>query len=311
MLSTPVAFIIFRRPETTNRVFQRIRVAKPAQLFVIADGPRPGVEGEEELTIQTRQIIEGVDWPCEVHKIYAHENLGLRQRILSGLDEVFSQVDEAIILEDDCLPNPSFFAFCSDVLDFHTKSKSVALVSGFNFAPYVDTTADYFFSKLTFIWGWATWARTWKEFRAAPQKESWSPQELKAIEHTFSNQSQQKEFFSLANKAGDLNTWDISLSVWIRQSDYVTVIPRLNLISNIGFGNEATHTKFEAFDMQVAQGIFENPIKHPKIIALDQMRERKMWQAKFRKWLVFPILHPFDFLGRFITYFGFKLRGSK
>jgi hypothetical protein len=286
----PVVLIIFRRPDTTAKVLEAIRNARPQQLFVIE---------------------EKVDWPCEVHEIYSDQNLGLRERILSGLDRVFSQVDKAIILEDDCLPTPSFFAFCSEVLHFHSKSTEVALVSGFNFAPYVDKTADYFFSKLTFIWGWATWARTWKEFRAAPQKESWSAQELEGIEHTFSSHSQQREFLSLANKARDLNTWDVSLAVWVRQSKYVTVIPRLNLISNIGFGNEATHTKFEAFDMQVAPSNFDNPIKHPNLIALDPVREKKMWQSKFRKWIVFPILHPFDFVGRFVSYFGIKLTRSK
>lgn len=301
-ISVPVAFIIFRRPETTKRVFEEIRRAKPDKLYIIADGARPNVDGEQELVDSTRKVVEIIDWDCEVVRVYARENLGLRERVFTGLDEVFSREDRAIILEDDCLPSETFFGFTAELLEKYKTDERVALVSGFNFAPRKKLESDYFFSHSTYIWGWATWSRTWKGFRSSPQVEKWSSDEVKAIQSTFASQIQKQEFLGLMAIADTLNTWDISLAVWIRQAKLLSIIPRINLIENIGFGVEATHTKFEAFDVQTQRSNFSAALVHPKHVLYEPATEKRMWIEKSIRWLTFPAKHPIQFVRRFLDY---------
>jgi hypothetical protein len=294
----PVVFIIFRRPETTSRVFEEIRRARPSKLYVIADGARPGNKEELALVSNTRSVIDGVDWPCDVTKIYAEKNLGLRERIMTGLDRVFELEERAIILEDDCLPSPSFFTFCSQLLERYKGNREVSLISGSNFAPKENMKRDYFFSHSMYIWGWATWAESWREFRKTPQVEQWFPEERNAIAASFASQIQKREFFKMMDAAKHLNTWDISLAVWMRQFNKFSIIPRLNLIENIGFGEDATHTKFEAFDVQVTRSDFSGEILHPEAIQTSLALERRMWRVKSLRWLTFPLSHPIQFFSR-------------
>ncbi len=131
--STPVAFIVFNRPKHTRQTFERIAEIQPETLFVIADGPRSDRPGEAQLTQQVRQIVEQVDWDCDVYRHYADENLGLRERVSSGITWVFDQVEQAIILEDDCVPDPSFFPFCEELLKKYKDCEDVMMISGTNF----------------------------------------------------------------------------------------------------------------------------------------------------------------------------------
>jgi len=301
-LDTPVVLFIFRRPETTAKVFREIRKARPKKLYIVSDGARFEKLGESELVSRTREVVANIDWPCEVSRIYATTNLGLRERILSGLDEVLAKEEQAIVLEDDCLPSESFFSFCSEMLNKHATNENVALVSGFNFAPTKNTDEDYFFTYSTYIWGWATWARTWKEFRAARQVEAWSENEIHSIKDTFASKIQKVEFLGMMAIAHTLNTWDISLAVWVRQNRKLTVVPSVNLIENIGFGADATHTKFEAFDVQVPASNFLAPIRHPEETRAAMKLERRMWRQKSLRWVVFPIKHPLRFLGSALAY---------
>jgi hypothetical protein len=297
-MKTPIAFIIFRRPEPTARVFQQIRHQRPERLFIIADGPRQGNTQDLELTTKARSVVEDIDWPCEVTRIYSDTNLGLRQRILTGLDDVFQRVDRAIILEDDCLPNQSFFEFCSELLSKYLETQSVALVAGSNFAPYKRAKADYFLSHTTLIWGWATWADRWKAFRQSPQVEQWTDSEIEEVAETFSSRSQKREFIGLMKIANRLNTWDVSLAVWVRQRRMLTAIPRLNLVENIGFGQDATHTKFESFDVVPPADNFSEPVRHPATLEIEPNREKRMWRVKSVRWMTYPISHPLEFFSR-------------
>lgn len=298
-----VAFFIFRRPETTARVFAEIRKARPNKLYVIADGAREGKPEEQELVRKTRDVVAEIDWPCEVTRVYAEQNLGLRQRIFTGLDQVFSKENSAIVLEDDCLPSQSFFSFCSELLEVHENNENVALVSGFNFAPSKRLQHDYFYSTSTYIWGWATWARTWHAFRASPQVESWTKEETDRIKSTFASKIQMKEFLGMMSIADTLNTWDISLAVWIRQAKRLTIVPRLNLVENIGFGADATHTKFEAFDVQIPSSNYSSALVHPKEIEVDFKTERDMWRKKTTRWITFPAKHPVKTIRSLVSYF--------
>jgi len=305
-LDTPVALFIFRRPAPTLEVFTAIREVRPRELFIVADGPRPNNPSEADLVAATRELVENIDWPCEVHRIYSDRNLGLRDRLLSGLDEVFSQVSEAIILEDDCLPNHSFFSFSAEILARFRDDTRVGIVSGFNFAPERKTENDYFFSRSTLIWGWATWARTWNAFRLSPQVEEWTPSEIKGLSTSFSNWFQRREFLGLLRNSKSLDTWDISLAVWIRQAGLLNVIPHHNFIRNIGFGSDATHTKFEAFDLESPQIEIRRELKHNNQVGLGAAHEKRMWNRKLLRWVTYPLTHPLRFVWRFIKFFGIK-----
>src|SRR5665648_587346 len=164
-LKTPVAFIIFNRPETTRRVFAEIAKARPTKLLVIADGPRATHPDDAEKCAVVRAIIDGVDWDCEVLKNYSDVNLGCKRRVSSGLDWVFDTVEEAIILEDDCLPHPTFFRFCEEMLAKYRDDKRIAMISGDNFQfGKKRTEYSYYFSRYTHIWGWASWRRAWDNY---------------------------------------------------------------------------------------------------------------------------------------------------
>src|SRR5579871_4386735 len=161
-LTTPVALIVFNRPDTTRQVFQEIRRVRPPVLLVVADGPRRDHPEDEQLCRETRAVAEEVDWPCQVLTEYSDVNLGCRHRPASGLDWVFSQVEEAIILEDDCVPHPSFFRFCSELLSRYRDDARIGTIAGTNVqGGRKRGGASYYFSKYPTIWGWASWRRAW------------------------------------------------------------------------------------------------------------------------------------------------------
>lgn len=163
-MNTPVVLIIFNRPLLTQIVFDEIKKIQPRQLFVISDGPRN--DGEKSLVEQTRKISEQIDWKCEIFKKYSNTNLGCKISVASGLDWVFSQVEQAIILEDDCVPDITFFKFCDELLEKYKENKSIMMISGDNFFEK-ESTFSYDLCHHSLIWGWATWGRAWKQYQSA------------------------------------------------------------------------------------------------------------------------------------------------
>lgn len=163
-LTTPVAFIIFNRPDTTERVFAEIAKAKPQKLLVVGDGARANRNVEVAKVAACRAIIERVDWPCEVLTNFSEINLGCKVRVSSGLDWVFEQVEEAIILEDDCLPDPTFFRFCQEMLARYRDDQRIGMISGDNLQfGRRQNDESYYFTKYVHIWGWATWRDRWRD----------------------------------------------------------------------------------------------------------------------------------------------------
>src|SRR5690606_22599342 len=159
----PVAFLVYKRPDCTREVFARIRAARPTRLFVIADGPKDK-PGEAEACREVRRIVSDVDWDCEVSIDAADVNLGLRRRVSGGLDWVFRQSETAIILEDDCIPSPSFFRFCDELLDRYRDEPRVMTICGSNYLGRLDTDTSYVFTVRCALWGWATWRRAWETY---------------------------------------------------------------------------------------------------------------------------------------------------
>ncbi len=243
-MKTPVLFLIFNRPELTFRVFEEIRKAKPEQLFIAGDGPRENKTGEAEECIKTRSIIDKIDWGCDVKTLFRDKNLGCKTAVSSAINWFFENVEEGVILEDDCLPNQSFFFFCEMMLEKYRSEEKVMHIGGCNFQDGIKRgNASYYFSKYPVIWGWATWKRAWKHYDIEMKSldSFFESEKIKNIHPQRTEQNYWRRKFS-ETKKGLINTWDYQwvLSCWVHSG--VSVMPQVNLITNIGFSENATHT---------------------------------------------------------------------
>jgi hypothetical protein len=271
-LRTPVAFVIFKRPDRTARVFEAIRRARPTHLFVIADGPREDREAAD--CEAARAVVEGVDWPCEVTRDFAAENIGLKHRLPSGLDRVFEQVDRAIVLEDDCLPHETFFSFCDELLARYSDRERVMHVAGSQLLREPPRrSASYHFSRYAHIWGWATWGRAWRRFDveladwhalAREQRED----RLRAM---FADPSERRYWRYVWDRSGSIDNWDAQWSYALLAHDALAANPNRNLISNIGFGSDATNAVEDPLGIAARplEGV-RFPLTHPKAVEADE-----------------------------------------
>jgi hypothetical protein len=263
---TPVAFFVFNRPGPTRRVFEAIAKAHPAKLLLIADGPRPGRPGEADLCREVRDIVGRVDWPCEVLANFSDSNLGCQERIISGLDWVFSQVEEAIILEDDCLPDLSFFPFCRELLERYRGDNRVGFISGVNLVgKYLHTVDSYFFSELGGIWGWATWRSEWQRYDR--HLSDWPKlRDEKMLSEIFGEPKAVAYWTSIFDAMYENrgpNTWDYQWLYTCLKNHWLTAVSSVNLIANIGFGPDATATTEADTRLMVSSASTAFPLKHP------------------------------------------------
>jgi len=271
-MQTPVTFLVFNRPELTAQVFARIRAARPPKLLVVCDGPRPNRPDDIEKVAAVRNLIDrGIDWPCEVLRNYAEQNLGCRNRIASGITWAFEQVEESIILEDDCLPDPSFFEYAETMLNRYRDDERIMHVAGNNLTAAHHRQADsYWFSHHAWIWGWATWRRAWRHYDA--DMRTWN-ERRSALEASFAS-SWERAFWIAAyeearrdlTKAG---TWDFPWVYTCRSLGGLCIFPRENLIENLGFGGDSTHTSNEMNRLRLpTQNL--GAITHPKVQSVDR-----------------------------------------
>jgi hypothetical protein len=265
-MRSPLLFLVFNRPEPTVRVFEAIRAARPPRLYVAADGPRAGRAGEAERCALTRQVATAVDWDCQVQTLFREQNLGCKQAVSRAIDWFFEQEEEGIILEDDCLPVPSFFRFCEELLERYRTDQRVGMISGDNFQfGRKHGSASYYFTRYTHIWGWASWRRTWQHYdrdaRAWPGFRDGG-----GLERVLgSRRAEIRHWRTAMDKlyAGKIDTWDfqLNLAVWTR--GMLSVVPQRNLISNIGFGAGATHTTGHNQFADMATEEMDFPLHHP------------------------------------------------
>jgi hypothetical protein len=273
-MRTPVAFFIFNRPDTTARVFAEIAQARPPALLVVADGPRAGFPDDADKCAATRAIIDRVDWECRVLQNYAEANLGCKRRVASGMDWVFEQEEQAIILEDDCLPHQSFFPFCDELLERYRDDEAVMAICGDNYLfGRKSVTDSYFFHRLIGGWGWASWRRAWRHYDAemklwpALRETSW----LKKILNDRRAIAYWREIFDRIYAAGDIDTWDYQwlFTVWVRQGLAATA--SVNLVTNIGWGVDATHTfNRDSVLADIPAGEMKFPLRHPSVVSVDR-----------------------------------------
>ena len=292
-ISSPVVLIFFNRPELTAQVFAKIKEARPPKLFLISDGPRSGTPVEVEKVAASRMVVAEIDWPCEVFRNYSDVNLGCRQRVISGLDWVFSQVDRAIILEDDCLPNSDFFRFTDELLERYAQDERVGSIAGTNPLEHFSNHAgeSYSFSRRPDIWGWATWARVWKKYDG--DIGDWpAQQKTNLLVENFHNRRAIR-YWRLALSGvykKILDTWDIQLTYHLLKTGQVSVFPVKNLVANIGFGPDATHTldaKNELANLTTFR--MDSPLIHPNSIEVnvkyDKERDSRYSPALWKLWL--------------------------
>lgn len=270
-MKTPVAFIIFNRPDTTERVFEEIRRARPPKLLIIADGPRLNRLGESEKVAATRAIVEQVDWECEVSKNYSDTNLGCKRRVTSGLDWVFQTVEEAIILEDDCLPHPTFFRFCEVLLEKYRGDERIMHVSGNNFQyGQKRSEASYYFSRYPHVWGWASWRRAWRHYDV--QIMRWVCAESQNVFLSdFTNPAEKRFWKAKWNGVcmGMIDTWDFQWVFACMEKRSLSIVPNINLVSNIGFGLDSTHTVNLSVFANVPTDTMEFPLVPPQLFMRD------------------------------------------
>ena len=285
-LNTPILFIIFNRPETTARVFEAIRKVRPRQLFIAADGPRAHVPAEAERCRNTREIVTQVDWDCEVRTLLRKRNLGCRMAVSSAITWFFQHVEEGIILEDDILPSPEFYQYCSELLECYRNESRIMMISADNFQMGVQRGEhSYYFSRFAHIWGWASWRRAWKYY--IPERSILTRLKHNGFfEQTFPLASDraywQKRFEETLR--GEIDTWDYlwQMSIWSQNG--LSISPNVNLASNIGFNIEATHTVGES---KLANLPVEElgPLHHPDTIephyAADAFTQKYIFSGRF------------------------------
>jgi hypothetical protein len=269
----PVLLIVFNRPDLTTKVFERIRQMQPTKLFIAADGPRADRPGEEALCRETRAATATIDWPCQVHRLERKENVGCKLGAYLAISWFFEYVEEGIILEDDCLPHPTFFRFCSELLERYRDVPEVALISGNNFqaspSPY-----SYYFTRYAQIWGWATWQRTWQTYDL--EIASWSG-DADSLRSAVRNARVRRYFAKQFNavKFAGKDTWDYQMIHLCLTKGLICINPKRNLVENIGFDERATHTLSEDPENPMPTALpMDFPLSHPPSRVVDERADR-------------------------------------
>ena len=255
----PIAIFVFNRPTETARVFARIRAVRPKTLRVICDYAREGKSGEGAAVAEVLQVFQGIDWPCDVQYNIAERNLGCRMRLQSGLDWLFDEFPEVIILEDDCLPEPTFFDFMRDKLHEFRENPNVGLVSGTNFQPLPRSrSTGHYFSELPHIWGWGSWARVWKNYE--PDAASWATEDQATLlRRVFHYRIYRKAWQEILDNINVVNTWDYQLCFTLWRHKQLCVVPKVNLVTNIGLNEGGTHTRAASAHFQNRTGVYVRP----------------------------------------------------
>ncbi len=272
---TPIAFFLYNRPQTMERVFEEIRRARPARLFLIADGPRPDRPTDPDRCEAARSVVSAVDWECDVRRLYSDVNLGCRRRVSSGLDWVFDQAEEAVVLEDDCLPHPTFFPFCRELLARYRDDERIAHIGGSNFQfGRGRSRFSYYFSRYNHVWGWASWRRAWKRYGGALGR--WpETRDRGEVGNWFHRERERRywteRFDSLLR--GEIDSWAYqwTLSCW--QDGRLAILPNVNLVSNIGFSPDATHTRASHRVGNMPVSAMSFPLVHPPDVVRDRSKD--------------------------------------
>ena len=281
--TSPVLFLVFNRPSTTAKVFEAIRKARPTKLFIAADGPREG-RNETEICEEVRAIATQVDWPCEVYKLFRESNLGCGRAVSEAISWFFDHVEQGIILEDDCLPDNSFFQFCDILLDKYVETKQIMFISGNNWLPngWKPKKQSYLFGHVG-VWGWATWKRAWSLYDY--NMPAWGSKANKdKIRRAINNNNWFDFYLGMFDNAYEktLDTWDLQWLHCIFNNGGLAINPSVNLVKNIGFGPGATHTpETTGFFSNLTTQEIKFPLKHPLTLKINKQYLRASFKYYF------------------------------
>lgn len=282
----PILLLVFNRPEATRQVVEAVRRARPRRLYLAADGPRHGRESDRRLCEEARQVVTAVEWPCEVRTLFRESNLGCRRAVSEAIDWFFEQEEEGIILEDDCVPDPSFFPFASELLERFRHDSRVMVLAAQHFPGEAHTPPhSYFFSRYNHCWGWASWRRAWRLYDRDmvlwPSLRS-TPWLFGVGDGSWLFRRYWTRIFDAAY-VGEIDSWAYrwTFSCWAQSG--LTVLPARNLVTNIGFAPEATHTRRST---DAAAGLplesLAFPLRHPAATARDVAADRWTTRYHFR-----------------------------
>lgn len=280
----PVLLLVFNRPDMTAKVFSQIRKVQPPQLFVAADGPRANHPRDEDLCQEARNVATQVDWDCELHTHFRSENLGLKEAVSSAIMWFFRHVESGIILEDDCVPHPTFFPYCHELLEKYQNDQRVMAISGDNFQPNSkDYDASYYFSAYPHCWGWATWSRAWDWYDG--EISEWKRLKNTGWLEGWLGSSPSAEYWAdifdrVANEGVDSWAYPWTFSCWAQHG--LTILPAVNLVSNIGFDDRSTHTKqADSGAAHLPTNSLRTPLTHPSCIVRDYSADRHTLENHF------------------------------
>mgnify|MGYP000901064106 CR=1 FL=1 len=280
---TPILIIGFNRFDTIERVFMSVREVRPEKLFIALDGPRDDVLSDKENCDKVKKVFTKIDWDCEVKTLYRNKNMGCDEAVPDSISWFFSNVEEGIILEDDCLPSRSFFSYCKDLLAKYRDNDKVMMISGNNFiSDYKFSEDSFFFSKYAFIWGWATWRRAWEKFDNS-MKSYPSFKKNGGFRDYYPNILDR--FFwrtGFENKYnGYSQGWDMKWNYALAYYNGLDVIPSTNLVRNIGMESDATHTKKYDKRMDIPTYDLDFPLKYPDNIEECKIYDKKIFKRNF------------------------------
>lgn len=277
-LMTPVLFMVFNRSELTIKVFKEIKKAKPKILFVASDGPRTRKEGEKIKKIRD-YILKNVDWECDVETLFRKKNLGCRAACSGAIDWFFHNVEQGIILEDDCLPDQNFFRFCQEMLERYKNYDKIVSVNGYISKTFASENS-YDFSKKISLWGWASWRRAWEGIYRKEERYMRTVDSGEYIKEVFPNFFERilfrKRFFD--SIVGRVSTWEFPWVFGIIRKKYLNIIPKVNLIENIGIDEEYTNTRPNFIDkkfLEIKRSRLKFPLKHPLSIKPNKSLYRR------------------------------------
>lgn len=283
-LDTPVLFLVFNRLDTSKKVFKAIREAKPSHLYIASDGARANKSGEKEIVQKVRDyIINSIDWKCEVMTLYREENLGCKYAVSSAIDWFFNNVEMGIILEDDCLPNQSFFWFCQELLNKYKNDLRVWHITGNNLnqTSNKDITSSYYFGSIyASIWGWATWRDRWKHYDVEMSNYTDFISKKRFLDVADGKEAVIVRNAELKRILNGLDTWDYqwTFTRWINNG--LSINPITNMIKNIGFGDDASHTNIvDNRTKNIRVGDIKFPLKHPSYVLRDSISENNFYKS--------------------------------
>jgi hypothetical protein len=284
-------------------LIERLSLVKPDRIYLVADGPRKDRPDDAAGVEATRRLFDDLPWKCKVTRNVSDTNLGCARRVASGLSWVFEQVNEAIILEDDCLPQPSFFPYCEELLERYRDDGRVGSICGHDYTMgFKPPQESYYFSRYNLFWGWATWRRAWQHYDHAmrPIEDG----TLETVLRSVFPGIRARLYWRIKlrkTRSGKINSWGYRwlLSCW--RVGMLGVFPAANLISNIGFGTESTHTKDDTYGLKPARDL-QLPLRHPLKVERDEVRDqpvedrifsrsfsrRLLWIARFIRFRVAP-----------------------